>query len=115
MHYKPKKPCSYPNCKELTSERFCLTHKKKYQQDYDKTRESSHRRGYDRNWRKVRLMVLNEEPLCRECTKEGRITPATEVDHIDGNARNLWRENLQPLCKSCHSKKTAKEQGRWGN
>lgn len=56
-------------------------------------------------------MVLNAEPLCRHCMAEGRVQQAQEVDHIDGNAWNLAWDNLQPLCKSCHSKKTAKEHG----
>ena len=59
-------------------------------------------------------MVLAEEPLCRECAKQGRTVPATEVDHIDGNVWNMSRENLQPLCLECHSRKTARENGRWG-
>ncbi len=114
MPYRPKTPCNYPNCKELSNNRYCPDHQRKYQRDYDKERGSSHARGYNRNWRKVRVMVLNEEPLCRECLKEGKTTPANEVDHIDGDARNLSRENLQPLCKPCHSRKTVREQGRWG-
>ena len=51
-------------------------------------------------------MFLRHNPLCLEC---GR--PAEEVDHVIPKARggsDKW-ENLQPLCKSCHSKKTMRE------
>ena len=58
-----------------------------------------------KGWQIVRRRVLAAEPMC-PC---GR--PATEVDHIDGNPRNNSRENLQPYCKSCHSKKTVREDG----
>lgn len=34
---------------------------------------------------------------------------ATQVDHIDGDATNNARTNLQGLCPNCHSKKTASE------
>lgn len=37
-------------------------------------------------------------------------TPATTVDHIDGNSRNNHRENLRSLCESCHNSRTAREQ-----
>ena len=44
---------------------------------------------------------------------------ATDVDHIvphRGDARLLYDENnLQSLCKSCHSRKTATEDGGFGN
>ena len=53
-----------------------------------------------------------------ECEQQGRITPATVVDHIvphKGNLELFWAEsNLQALCKSCHDRKTTKE-GRWGD
>ncbi len=111
---KPLRPCNYSGCKELTNSRFCPEHKKKEQRRYDKQRGTSTERGYGSNWRKVRKMVLAEEPLCRECGRQGRVTAANEVDHIDGNAFNIERVNLQPLCKPCHSKKTVREQGRWG-
>ncbi|NBW09689.1 MAG: HNH endonuclease [Caulobacteraceae bacterium] len=51
-------------------------------------------------------MILREEPLCRHCG-----AAASQVDHIVPLSRGGTdaRENLQPLCHSCHSKKTASE------
>ena len=57
-------------------------------------------------WRRLRRVVLNEEPLCRFCQQTGRITPADTVDHIrpHGGDWDLFvdRENLQGLCRMCH-------------
>lgn len=56
-------------------------------------------------------MVLAAEPLCRSC---GKI--ATDVDHIipraSGGSDSF--NNLQPLCRSCHSTKTARQDGGLG-
>jgi 5-methylcytosine-specific restriction protein A len=54
-------------------------------------------------------MVLASHPLCAVCDE-----PATDVDHIDGNARNNDVHNLQSLCHSCHSRKTARQDGGFG-
>ncbi|WP_158625971.1 HNH endonuclease [Arsenicitalea aurantiaca] len=67
-------------------------------------------RGYGWAWQKLRLLVLADEPLCRICREQGRITAAEEVDHIDGNAHNNDRENLRPLCRPCHLARTARDQ-----
>lgn len=115
MPRKLPRPCSYPGCPELVTEGSrCEKHQKQEVREYDKQRGSAASRGYDARWRRIRAMVLAEESLCRECAKQGRIVPARHVDHIDGNVNNMRRENLQPLCASCHSRKTAKEDGRWG-
>ncbi|WP_080420665.1 HNH endonuclease [Burkholderia ubonensis] len=63
-------------------------------------------------WQRLRASVLADEPLCRKCSKQGRIVPATDVDHHDGNPGNNDRENLVPLCHSCHSRKTAADHGK---
>ena len=73
---------------------------------HDAARPSASRRGYGTQWRKVRQHVLNEQPLCSECKRAGRVTLANEVHHDDGNQFNNVRENLIPLCKSCHSRIT---------
>jgi predicted kinase len=56
-------------------------------------------------------MVLANHPLCVMCLAEGRVTAAAEVDHIiplrDGGEHA--EENLQPLCKPHHSRKTARD------
>lgn len=57
-------------------------------------------------WRRLRAQVLADEPLCRRCAEQGRLVPATDVDHIDSDSGNNQRENLQSLCHSCHSIKT---------
>jgi 5-methylcytosine-specific restriction protein A len=52
-------------------------------------------------------MVLAAEPLCRHCSR-----PGLDVDHIiplaSGGTND--RNNLQVLCHSCHSSKTAGDQ-----
>lgn len=64
-------------------------------------------------WRKARLAFLAAAPLCRDCAELGLVVPATEVDHViphRGDARLMWdRRNWQPLCRPCHSRKTARE------
>jgi len=61
-------------------------------------------------WRNTREIVLREEIYCRECLKKGIYKIATEVDHIidikKDPSKALDRNNLQALCKECHSKKT---------
>ena len=128
------KPCRMNGCPNLaTSGAYCPLHanaragenetKEKtsppsgkiiYQQD----RPSAYRRGYDHNWRKERKKFLMNHPWCVHCLNKGYRTPATEVDHIvphKGNKRLFWnQDNWQALCKSCHSRKTAKEDmGGW--
>lgn len=78
------------------------------------SRPSASRRGYGSRWQRVRLTVLREEPLCRECQAEGRTTPAAELDHADGDVANLDRSNLVPLCKRHHSQKTVRQDGGFG-
>lgn len=60
-------------------------------------------------WQKLRAVVLAEDPLCRDCERMGRVTPATDVDHDDGDPGNNDRDNLVPRCHSCHSRKTMRE------
>lgn len=68
-------------------------------------------------WQRLRLVVLSEEPLCRDIygvhQAEGRVEPTTEVDHIVGmhvNPALMWeRSNLQGLCTHCHSRKSNEE------
>lgn len=117
MSTRSKRPCR--RCNRLTnnSSGLCDGHEAIEQQQrkqYDRERGTAHARGYTATWRKVRQSVLREEPLCRECKKNGILTPATDVHHDDGNPRNNSRVNLIPLCHSCHSKHTSKYQA-WGN
>ena len=51
--------------------------------------------------------------LCEHCTKQGKTTPAREVDHIKplhkGGTDAM--DNLAALCVACHEAKTAKDMG----
>lgn len=115
------KPCQYPGCREYATRGscYCEAHAKQYENTKNRHRISKCKQGYGRRWEKAREAFLIENPLCVECQKHGRYTPATEVDHIiphRGDQNLFWdRKNWQSLCHSCHSKKTAKEDGGFGN
>ena len=82
-------------------------------------RPSARERGYTTAWEKARAAYLRKHPLCRECEAQGRFVPATVVDHIKphkGDMKIFWDSaNWQPLCKQCHDRKTAREDGAFGN
>ena len=75
-------------------------------------RRSRQERGYGRAWEKAREAALSRDMhLCQPCQREGRATPAREVDHITpkhkGGTDDLG--NLQSICTDCHKAKTAQE------
>lgn len=104
MPRKPKRPCRYPGCPNLSDGVYCEVHRGLF------ARENAASRGYDGKWRIARKRYLRKNPLCVKCMAEGVITPATVVDHIiphRGNQKLFWDEsNWQPLCKNCHDRKT---------
>lgn len=113
-----KKFCCKTGCKNVSTDQYCDTHKINGY-SYDQQRESAARRGYDHRWRKERLVFLKNYPLCKHCLDVSKITKATVVGHIlphKGNKERFWdRNNWQGLCHSCHSTKTAQEDGGFGN
>ena len=64
-------------------------------------------------WQRLRDRVLQREPLCRLCYRKGLVVMAAEVDHIepirDAPERAFDVNNLQPLCKRCHIRKSGEE------
>ena len=65
-------------------------------------------------WQRLRRRVLSEQPFCAMRAQRERCRlVATEVDHIKphrGDRRLFFdRANLQPMCRSCHAQKTARE------
>jgi len=100
---------------------YCPTHARQRNAErnarIDARRGTAAERGYDGRWRKIRLMHLRGQPLCVHCLAAGRTTAASEVDHITplANGGTHAPENLQSLCKPCHSVKTATESLGWGS
>ena len=108
MPRSPKRPCRYPGCPNLCeSGTYCPEHSA---ESPDRLRGSATERGYDAKWRRARKRFLRSHPLCANCLSQGVLTPATVVDHIvphRGDRALFWDENnWQPLCKSCHDRKT---------
>jgi len=121
MPFLPARPCRQPGCPKLTRHKsgYCDLHLKQTRRQYDKDRGSAAARGYDRRWQRYAKMFLSEHPLCAECLKLGWTKVAAVVDHITphrGDYQLFWDSaNHQSLCKEHHDRKTAKEDGAFGN
>lgn len=110
---RPLRPCKHPGCHALTRSGWCDQHYRPRSPAWGAKRPSPSARGYTYRWYKASKSYLASHPWCAECERNSRATLATEVDHIvphKGNQALFWdRANWQPLCHSCHSRKTAKE------
>jgi 5-methylcytosine-specific restriction endonuclease McrA len=62
-------------------------------------------------YQRLRLGMLDTEPLCRYCRAQGRITAASIVDHIVALSLGGSNDpaNLAPACKSCNDAKAQDE------
>ena len=111
MPYKAKKPCPHAGCRELTNGGYCDTHRREANSAYERNnRDKAARAVYaTARWSRVRAVQLRSEPMCRHCRERRLLVAATHVDHIveiaDGGSE-YDIDNLQSLCKSCHSSKT---------
>lgn len=114
MPTKPKKPCRYPGCADLTNEYYCQEHQSTRNAEYNKfRRDPALQRIYNgKQWRALSKRQLERQPLCESCLKANRYEKAEIADHIQpikhgGPIYDL--NNLQSLCIACHNKKTADE------
>jgi 5-methylcytosine-specific restriction protein A len=118
------KPCRHPACSKLVTDGagYCEAHKHVAPGSFaDKDRGSRHERGYGTKWEKIRKLILQRDcGLCQECLRNGRVhavgdKPFTAFcDHIVPKAEGGTDdyENLQTLCRSCHTAKTDKEKNK---
>lgn len=116
MPRKPLHPCSCPGCPNLTDKQFCPEHARSQQHLYNKyLRDPETAKRYGRAWRRIRARFITAHPLCEQCLKEGRLTPAQEIHHVlplsEGGTHD--EANLMALCSSCHSKITGHDNP-WG-
>ena len=110
---RPPRACSYPGCGTPTDDPSgrCRNHPRLWrpklkatQRAYDvrPERRADHRFYVSKTWRQLRAQILRASPLCVECQRLGRVTPATDVDHIlPRRARpelQLDPDNLRALC-----------------
>jgi len=106
MASKPKRPCNYPGCPALSTEKFCPAHAGHDHRQDRALRGSSHHRGYTARWQQYRAWFLGKHPLCgdreasatidaqlagrtlppaidfSQCKDAGLVRAAVIVDHI---------------------------------
>lgn len=78
------------------------------------SRESRHKRGYGWQWVKLRNQIMRRDShLCQPCISKGRVTPATEVHHIQAKADGGTDDpaNLVAICPSCHDAAGREQRG----
>lgn len=97
--------CTHPQC---FNPRPCSSHPPNKD-----TKTADERKFYgSQRWRETSERHRKQEPFCRQCQSEGRISLAAITDHItpirQGGAR--WdASNFQSLCRRCDQQKRRRE------
>ena len=106
------RPCSHPGCGALVRDGSgrCAKHPKPA---WAKPATAT-KRITGRRLQAMRAELFTREPLCAVCQRLGRVTLATQRDHIkalaEGGADDA--SNVQGLCTTCHDAKTKEEAAR---
>ncbi len=87
------------------------------------SRKTVAQKGYGSRWTEYSKRFRHNNPLCAECLKMGRLTSVEHGGHVDHikavsgpNDPLFWdTANHVSLCRPCHSRKTAQEDGAFGN
>ena len=114
------RPCTFAGCGKLVRDGSgrCAAHQHVERKLSDARRGTAHERGYSAAWQKARIGFLKSHPLCVHHERRGQVAEATVVDHTiphRGDKALFWDHgNWQPLCKPCHDRKTATEDGGFG-
>ena len=90
---------------------------------YDQKRGTAAQRGYGARWARYSKRYREQNPLCADCLALGILTSVEHGGHVDHikavsgpDDPNFWNaDDHQSLCRSCHSAKTAREDGGMGN
>ena len=109
------RPCTHPGCGVLVKDGTgrCARHPKLVWEKAVPVKRIS-----GRKLQRLRAELFDRAPLCVECSKHGRVTIATQRDHIvpleewvgPGSADQL--SNIQGLCVECHEIKSKAERVR---
>jgi 5-methylcytosine-specific restriction protein A len=123
MPYAPKRPCARPYCPRLLDHgEECPEHgptARNRENDRQPKRAQKRKFYQTPEWRTFREDILVRDPVCRikdKCAPKG--APSTCVDHvipIEAGGEPLDPRNAQGACWPCHSAKTAREDGGFGN
>ncbi|MFP8218745.1 HNH endonuclease [Klebsiella quasipneumoniae] len=115
MPPRAKRPCRHKGCTAVTNDvsGFCEIHRQQHAGDGWRNYQpgkTRHERGYGRPWEIKRARIMKRDKyLCQNCRRDGIATKASSVDHIIPKAHGGTDDdfNLESLCWTCHSKKTA--------
>ena len=74
-----------------------------------------------KEWRALRDVYIKQNPICEECIKKGKVTPAQDVHHIKSpfSKNNVNQQllldynNLMSLCKQCHAEIHNRQEGKF--
>lgn len=106
------KPCSHAGCGVLVRDGSgrCDKHPR---EAWAKPVTAT-KRVTGRKLQRMRDQLFAGNPLCVECERQGRVTLATQRDHIKPLAEGGLDDdsNVQPLCEPCHDAKSKAESKR---
>lgn len=119
MPMQAPKPCAHPGCSVLVRDGSsrCPSHKSPKKPTGFSRQLTKTERGYGYAWQKLREVVLQRDSgLCQMCRAKGLLRVGNICDHktpkAEGGTDDL--DNLQIVCKPCHTLKTAAESARGG-
>src|SRR5205085_3978463 len=109
MPQSAPRPCTQPGCGRLVFDGSgrCAVHPRPA---WAKKAEAP-KRITGRRLQRLRAELFARDPLCAECQRHGRITLATQRDHVKslGEDGTDTEDNVQGLCDDCHEAKSLAE------